>query len=247
MLTPTQQTRYSRTLLLNNLTGGDQQRLLDARVFIIGAGGLGSHVAAALAGMGVGHITVADPDKLDLSNLHRQTLYRTEDIGKQKTDLLGNYITNLNPEINYIGRPVRAETCFSGQYDLLIDGSDTISTRLWANRMSIKHAIPLVSAAVKHYDAHLYTFKGYTPDNPCYQCLFPHIQSGSDDRACTAEGVLGPIVAAIAHFQAIEALKELLHIGDSLAGSLLVYNALTTTYKKITLPKDPSCPACKSE
>lgn len=238
--------RYARHIILKQVGGAGQQKLLSSRVLVIGAGGLGSPVILYLAAAGVGTIGVIDDDVVDLSNLQRQVLHTTDHVGQLKTDSARDMIHRINPDVNIVTYPQRlsienAEEIISG-YDIIADGCDNFETRFILNDICLKHKIPLVSAALSQFDGQISTFKGYLPDQPCYRCFIPEHPGNVGN--CAEAGILGAVAGVLGSLQAVEILKELLTLGDSLAGKLVLYDALSGTSRAIRLPKDPGCKHC---
>ncbi|MBL4601266.1 MAG: molybdopterin-synthase adenylyltransferase MoeB [Emcibacteraceae bacterium] len=238
--------RYARHIILKEVGGHGQQKLMKAKVLVIGAGGLGSPLLMYLAAAGIGTIGIIDDDIVDLSNLQRQTIHMTDAVGQDKTSSALKTIKALNPDINVIPYQERlteknAEEIISS-YDIIADGCDNFTTRFLVNDMCLKHKKPLISGALSQFDGQLATFKGYAPDKPCYRCLVPDHPRGV--LSCAEAGILGAIAGVVGSMQAVEVLKELLDLGDSLAGKLLIYDALSATSRTIKLPKDPGCKYC---
>jgi len=245
-LTDDQLDRYARHIILKQVGGAGQQKLLAARVLVIGAGGLGSPLILYLAAAGVGTIGVMDDDVVDLSNLQRQILHVTPQIGALKTQSTKDMIAQINPDINIITIPERlsesnAEKMIA-DYDIVADGCDNFETRFILNDACLKLKKPFVSAALSQFDGQISTFKGYLSDKPCYRCFLP--QHPGNVGNCAEAGILGAVAGVVGSLQAVEVLKELLDLGDSLAGKLVLYDALSAKTRTIMLPKDPGCPHC---
>lgn len=245
-MTPEQAERYSRQILLPQLGTSGQQTLIDARVLIIGMGGLGAPVAMYLAAAGVGHLVLNDYDQVDLSNLQRQVIHRNADIGRLKTDSARDQLIALNPEIRVSTLPrslVEDELAEEiGQANLIVDCSDNFETRFTLNRLCVRARTPLVSGAAMRMEGQVAVFMNDGSHGPCYQCLYP--DDGEQGDTCSRIGVLAPLVGAIGSLQAIEAIKVLTGIGVSLAGYLLVFDALDMEWRKLRLRRDPNCPTC---
>ncbi len=238
--------RYARHIILKQVGGAGQQKLLAARVLVIGAGGLGSPLILYLAAAGVGTIGVIDDDVVDLSNLQRQVLHTTDQVGNLKTDSARDMIKQINTDVNIISFSERltaanAEEIIS-DYDIVADGCDNFDTRFAVNDACLKQKKPFVSAALSQFDGQISTFKGYLSDKPCYRCFIP--THPGDVGNCAEAGILGAVAGVLGTMQAVEVLKELLELGDSLAGKLVLYDALSATSRTIKLPKDPGCPKC---
>ncbi len=244
--------RYARHILLKEVGGEGQARLLRSKVLVIGAGGLGSPVMLYLAAAGVGTIGVVDDDVVDFSNLQRQIVHATASVGKAKVESAGETIAAINPEVNFIAHnqritPANAIDMISG-YDLVADGSDNFATRFLVNDACYFTGKPLVSAAILRFDGQLSTFRasvrGGNKNQPCYRCLFREPPPPGQIPTCAEAGVLGALCGTMGSLQATEVLKELLGIGESLSGSLIIYDALTTAFRKIKIKPDPGCPLC---
>lgn len=237
--------RYSRQIHLPAIDIAGQERLLQSRVLIVGLGGLGSPVALYLAAAGVGHLRVADFDRVDLSNLQRQILHTTDRIGMAKVDSAIQALGALNPEVRiegYRGR-IDAESLpgLLEDVDAVVDACDNFATRYAVNAACQRHQIPLVSGAAIRAEGQVTVFPG-TPGGPCYQCLYP--PAGPTDETCSNNGVLSPLVGIIGAIQATETLKVLTGAGQTLAGRLLLVDALTLEFRTLGLPADPACPVC---
>lgn len=238
--------RYSRQILLPRFGTDGQQTLLDSRVLVIGAGGLGSPAALYLAAAGVGQLVIADDDEVDLSNLQRQILYRYCDIGKPKVDSAKDTLNALNPDVDVItlatrlqGEALNAEV---RKADLVVDASDNFDTRFAVNRACVETATALVSGAAIRMEGQVSVFLPEDPDSPCYRCLY---REGEDpEQTCADNGVLSPIVGIIGSLQALEAIKVLLKLGDTLCGRLLVFDGLYNEWRSMKLRRDPACPVC---
>jgi len=242
----TQLLRYSRQILLPRIGTEGQQTLLDARVLVIGAGGLGSPAALYLAAAGVGHLVIADDDCVDLSNLQRQILHRHTDIGKPKVDSAKHTLNALNPDVEVISLQSRLQgdalTKQVSQADLVVDASDNFDTRFAVNRACVETATPLVSGAAVRMEGQVSVFLPKDPDSPCYRCLY---REGDDpEQTCADNGVLSPIVGIVGSIQALEAIKVLLELGDTLCGRLLVFDGLYHEWRSMKLRRDPACPVC---
>ncbi len=241
--------RYLRHILLKEVGAQGQQKLLAARVLIIGAGGLGSPIIQYLAAAGVGMLGVVDDDDVALSNLQRQTIYRDEDVGASKVARAGQFARALNPEIRVVTHRERltAENAAGlvRAYDIVVEGVDNFDSRFAINAACIAARRPLVSAAIGRFEGQLSVFKPWAgAEFPCYRCLVPEAPPRAGQVNCAEEGVLGPLAGIIGSMAALEALKEIVGIGDSLAGRLLIYDGLSSTARTIGLPRDPECPDC---
>ena len=247
--------RYSRHILIDQIGGTGQASLINSKVLVIGAGGLGSPVVLYLAAAGVGTIGVIDEDLVELSNLQRQILHKTQAIGTAKVQSAKKTIYEINPEVNLIPiqerfRPDNAMKLIA-KYDLVADGCDNFRTRFLVNDACYFSHKTLVSAAILGFDGQVYTFKPHKKNTegnqlPCYRCLFPEIPPAGEIPTCSDTGVLGAICGTVGSLQTTEIIKELLEIGESLAGSLIIYEGLSSTFRKILIKADPHCPLCSS-
>ena len=237
--------RYARHIILPEVGGVGQARLLQSKVLLVGAGGLGSPLLLYLAAAGVGTIGLVDDDVVDLTNLQRQVAHGTERIGQAKVDSALLTVRSINPEVRLVPyrQRVTAENVLGllADYDLVADGSDNLPTRFLLNDACRLAGKTLVSAAVLRFDGQLATFKA---PGPCYRCLYGEIPEEDALPSCAQAGVLGAMAGVMGSLQAVEMLKELLGIGESLSGSLLLVDALSSRFHKVRLPKDPACPLC---
>jgi molybdopterin/thiamine biosynthesis adenylyltransferase/rhodanese-related sulfurtransferase len=248
-LTAEQRERYSRHLLLPEVGPEGQQKLLDAKVLLLGAGGLGSPAALYLAAAGVGTLGIVDNDEVDLSNLQRQVIHSSERIGVPKVDSAEETINALNPDVKVDKYPVRLGPdniveIISG-YDIVVDGLDNFPTRYLLNDASVRLGIPVVSAAILGFEGQLSVFKPY--DGPCYRCLFPVPPPAELAPSCGANGVLGVLPGTMGLLQATEVIKLILGEGDPLVGRLLMYDALSATVSEVKVRRDPDCPICSRD
>jgi molybdopterin-synthase adenylyltransferase len=238
-------TRYSRNILLAEVGGTGQAKLRAARVLVVGAGGLGCPLVMYLAAAGIGTIGVVDDDVVDLTNLQRQIAHTTQRVGAPKVDSLAESVHAINPDTRLELHPVRLAAANVGAlvaaYDLVCDGSDNFPTRFLLNDACVLAGRTLISAAVLRFDGQLSTFK---PGGPCYRCLYPAPPPDGLIPTCGEAGVLGAVVGVMGSLQAAEVLKEVLGVGQGLAGRLLIWDALDARFRTITLPRDPACPAC---
>jgi adenylyltransferase/sulfurtransferase len=240
--------RYARHIVLREVGGPGQARLKAARVLVIGAGGLGSPVILYLAAAGVGTIGIADFDTVSLSNLQRQIAHRTEDIGRLKTDSAADAARAINPEIEIVTHSERITaanaTNLIARYDIVADGSDNFATRFLINDTCYFTGKTLVSAAVTEFDGQLATYKPRAGDYPCYRCLFPEPPPPGSAPSCSETGILGAAAGVMGTLQALEVMKEIIGIGESLAGQLVIYEALTTRFRTVRVRRDPACALC---
>lgn len=243
--------RYARHILLPEVGGIGQQKLLDAKVLVVGAGGLGSPVLLYLAAAGVGTIGIIDDDVVDLSNLQRQIAHTTKSIGNAKVDSAAEAIAEINPDVKVIKHKLRIDPAnimeiISG-YDIVADGSDNFPTRFLLNDACYFAKKTLVSGAILRFDGQVATFKNYLggdKNGNCYRCIFPTPPPPGTVPSCSEAGVLGALCGTVGSLQATEILKEILGIGESLSGHLLVYEALGATFRNIKVRPDPECPLC---
>nr|WP_047168029.1 HesA/MoeB/ThiF family protein [Sphingomonas sp. Y57] len=243
-LTDQQLDRYARHIILKEIGGAGQQALLRATVAVIGAGGIGSPAIQYLAAAGVGRLRIIDDDVVDLSNLQRQTLFGTEDIGCPKVDVAAARVAAMNPDVIIEPVTVRIDADTAGGLlsgaDLVLDGCDNFATRLAVSDATTRLGIPLVSAAVGQFDGQLGVWRGWEADKPCYRCLV-----GDDpdrpDISCADQGVLGALTGVMGSLGAMEAIRAITGFGDDPAGRLLLVDALAFRFRTIAVPKDPGC------
>lgn len=239
--------RYSRHILLDEIGIDGQERLVAARALIVGAGGLGSAAALYLAAAGVGHIILADNDRVDLTNLQRQIAHDMAGIGENKAISAARRMVAMNPEIEVLALAERLQ----GQalldevakVDVVLDCSDNFTTRHAVNRACVSLRKPLVSGAAVRFDGQISVFDQSQDSAPCYACLFPE-QGGEEEMRCAEFGVFSPLVGVVGAMQAAEALKLMMDIGQTLSGRLMLYNALEAEWRTVRLNKDPACPVC---
>lgn len=241
--------RYARHIILKDVGGAGQMALMQARVLVVGAGGLGSPLLSYLAAAGVGTIGIVDDDAVDLSNLQRQIIHATGDIGTGKAASAAASMAALNPDVNIIQHSSRlgAENAAEiiGAYDIVADGTDNFKTRHLVNDTCVALRKTLVSAALGPFEGQIATFKPHAGEGlPCYRCFLPEEPPEDMQRTCSDIGILGAVAGVVGTLQATEVLKEILGIGDSLAGKMLMYDALSATTRIIKLPQDPNCPVC---
>jgi len=241
--------RYARHIILEEVGGAGQARLLGARVLVIGAGGLGSPAILYLAAAGVGTIGVVDDDTVSLSNLQRQILHATERVGAPKTASARIAVAAVNPDVKLVEHRARFTAANAldlvSAYDVVADGSDNFETRFLASDACHLAGRTLVSAALLRFDGQLATFKSHLgPPHPCYRCLYHDVPPPDLVPSCAQAGVLGALGGTLGAMQATEVVKEILGIGASLSGSLLIYDALDTTFRKVKLKRDPACRLC---
>ena len=245
-LSAEQRNRYQRHLLLPEVGEKGQQKLLDSKVLMLGAGGLGSPSALYLAAAGVGTIGVIDMDVVDASNLQRQILHNTDRIGDRKVDSAKKTLTLLNPDVNVVTYDQRlgADNVLDiiDGYDIIVDGTDNFPTRYLLNDASLKKNIPVVFGAIFRFEGQVSIFDPYK--GPCYRCMLPEPPPAEMAPSCAEAGVLGVLPGIIGSLQAMEAIKHLLGLGETLAGRLLTYDALEQSFRTFKIRRDPNCPAC---
>jgi molybdopterin/thiamine biosynthesis adenylyltransferase len=249
-LTDEELDRYARHIVLREVGGVGQNRLKAAKVLVVGAGGLGSPVILYLAAAGVGTIGIVDFDEVSLSNLQRQIAHRTADVGRPKTESAADAVGAINPHVKTVLHDVRLDAGNAleiiGDYDVVADGSDNFATRFLINDACFFAKMTLVSAAVTEFDGQLATFKPHAGDLPCYRCLFPEAPPPGTAPSCSETGVLGAAAGVMGTLQALEVIKEITGVGDSMAGKLLIYEALTTRFRTVRVKPDPECALCGS-
>ncbi len=238
--------RYSRQIMLPQVDVAGQETLLDSRALIIGAGGLGSPAAMYLAAAGVGHIAIADPDTVEISNLQRQLLHGGDDLGRAKAASAQDTLNAINPDVQVTSLEARlsgeALAVQVQQADIVLDCSDNFDTRFEVNAACVRHRTPLVSGAAVRMEGQLSVFLPGTGDSPCYACLYR--QGENEDLTCSENGVLSPVVGVIGSLQALEAIKVLLSLGDNLCGRLVLFDGLSHEWRTLGLKRDPDCPVC---
>jgi molybdopterin-synthase adenylyltransferase len=244
--------RYARHILLPEIGGAGQARLLGAKVLVIGAGGLGSPVILYLAAAGVGTIGIVDDDAVDLSNLQRQIVHATERIGDAKTSSAAAAVAAINPGVTVVPITERLNAGNAARiiadYDIIADGSDNFETRFLVNDACYLAKKTLVSAAILRFDGQLSTFKAHAGDgHPCYRCLFPEPPPPDLVPTCAEAGVMGALCGVMGSLQAAEVIKEITGAGESLSGSLLIFDGLRTEFRKIKMHPDPACALCGAD
>ena len=248
-LTAEQRERYSRHMLVPEIGIEGQQKLLDAKVLLLGAGGLGSPTALYLAAAGVGTLGIVDDDVVDLSNLQRQVIHTTDRIGTPKVDSAEESIHAINPDVNVVKYPVRIDASNIVEiiegYDVIVDGVDNFPTRYLLNDATVRLKIPVVSASILGFDGQLSVFKPY--EGPCYRCLFREPPPAELAPSCGANGVLGVLPGTMGLLQATEVVKLIVGIGEPAIGRLLLYDALGATLTEVKVHRDPDCPICSRD
>lgn len=237
--------RYSRQILLPQFGVEGQERLMASTVLVVGAGGLGSPVALYLAAAGVGRLVIADFDRVDLTNLQRQILHATDRIGTPKVESARRTLHALNPEVEVVpldqrleGELLREQVAAS---DAVVDGSDNFATRFAVNAACVAAARPLIAGAVTRWEGQVSVYTG-RPGDPCYRCLYG--AEGDIEETCSQNGILAPVAGIVGSIQATETLKVLSGVGTTLAGRLLILDALEMRFRTLTLTRDPACPVC---
>jgi molybdopterin/thiamine biosynthesis adenylyltransferase/rhodanese-related sulfurtransferase len=248
-LTAEQRERYSRHLLIPEIGLEGQTRLLESKVLLLGAGGLGSPTALYLAAAGVGTLGVVDDDEVDLSNLQRQVIHTTDRIGVPKVDSAEQSITAINPDVEVVKYKTRLDASnimeIIDGYDVIVDGVDNFPTRYLLNDATVRLGIPVVSASILGFDGQLSVFKPH--DGPCYRCLYPVPPPAELAPSCGANGVLGVLPGTMGLLQATEVVKLVTGAGEPLVGRLLLYEALGATFTELKVRRDPECPICSRE
>ena len=237
--------RYSRQIILKKIGVIGQKKLLKSSVLIVGAGGLGSPIAIYLTALGVGKIGIIDKDNIEISNLSRQIIFSTNDLKKNKSSVAINKLRKINPDIKLHSFNKRLTKKNINQiaknFDLIVDGSDNFRTRFLINDYCLKNRKILVSGAISKFDGQVYTFNFSKKKSPCLRCFIPKMPSNPDVDNCEYEGVLGSLAGIIGTIQANEIVKEILEIGDTLCGYILIINALKLTFRKVKLNKRSDC------
>lgn len=246
-LSPDELARYARHVVLPEIGGTGQLRLRAATVLVIGAGGIGSPAIQYLAAAGLGRLRLVDDDRVDATNLQRQVLFGSADIGVPKVAAAAAAVTRLNPHVTVEQHASRIDgsnaPSLLGGVDVVVDGSDNFATRLAVADAALAARVPLVSAAVGRFEGQLGTFRGWEADKPCYRCLV----GAEPDRAgvtCADEGVLGPVTGLLGSLAALEAIRAITPFGEDSAGKLLLVDTLALRFRTLRLPKDPGCSAC---
>ena len=239
--------RYARHIILPGIGGDGQRKLMEARVLVIGAGGLGSPAAMYLAAAGVGTIGLVDFDRVELSNLQRQLLHDTSDVGRSKVDSARDRLTELNPNVEVVGHDtlLSSENAFDvlGGYDVVLDGTDNFPVRYLVNDATQMLGTPLVYGSIYQWEGQASVFLPGR-ETPCYRCLFPEPPRPGTVPSCAEGGVFGVLPGIVGSIQAVEAIKLVLGVGESLVGKLLLYDAMSSEFTTVKLRWDPDCPVC---
>ena len=238
--------RYSRHIILPEVGGVGQQKLLEAKVLCLGAGGLGSPILQYLAAAGVGNIGILDFDVVDMSNLQRQVIHSKDTVGVKKTESAKSFIQKLNPDVNAVIHDARLSSDnvmdIFKDYDIVVDGSDNFPTRYLVNDACVMLGKTNVHGSIFRFDGQVTVFK--PKEGPCYRCLYPEPPPPGMVPSCQEAGVLGVLAGVVGTLQAVEVIKQILGTGDSLVGKLLLYNALKVEFRKLNLRRDVDCPVC---
>ncbi|SVB97539.1 uncharacterized protein METZ01_LOCUS250393 [marine metagenome] len=237
--------RYSRQIILKKVGVIGQKKLLKSSVLIVGAGGLGSPIAIYLTALGIGKIGIVDKDNVEISNLSRQIIFETNDVNKNKSSAAISKLKKINPDIQFKSfnknLTITNINQIAKKFDLIVDGSDNFRTRFLINDYCLKNKKILVSGAISKFDGQVYTFNFSKKKSPCLRCFIPRMPRNPDIDNCEYEGVLGPLAGIIGSIQANEAVKEILGIGNSLCGHILIIDALKLTFRKVKLNKRSDC------
>lgn len=240
--------RYARHIVLPEVGGVGQRRLKAASVAVVGAGGIGSAAIPALAGAGIGRLTIIDDDVIDRSNLHRQPIFRDDQVGQAKAEAAARFARGLNPDVKVaaIGERLEAGNAqdLLGGHDLVLDGCDNFATRLAVGDMLTRLEVPLVSAAAVQFQGQVGLFRGWEAGKPCYRCFVGDAFDSDDCDTCAQAGVLGALTATVGGFAALMAIRALLGIGEDAAGSLFLFDGVKLEWRRMRLPKDPGCRTC---
>jgi len=238
--------RYARHIVLPQIGGAGQLRLKAARVAVVGAGGIGAGAIPALAGAGVGRLTIIDDDQVELSNLQRQPIYSTAEVGQAKAELAAAFVGSRNPEIAVATISERIDTgnaeTILANHDLILDGTDNFATRLVVSDAAVNLGIPIISAAAQQFQGQVALFRG----KPCYRCFVGDAFDADDCDTCAELGVLGALTGTMGHFAALLAIRAIAGIGPDAAGTLHLFNGLTLDWRKIRIAADPACRTCSS-
>ncbi len=248
VLSDRQLDRYARHIVLRDIGGAGQARLLGSHVFLIGAGGIGCPAIQYLAAAGVGTISVIDDDRISLANLQRQVLYGEGQVGEPKVGAAAKAVTRLNPDVVFHAIDQRIDSATPPALltgvDVVIDGSDNFATRLMVNDLCLAARVPLVSAAIGQFNGQIGTFTGYEPDAPCYRCFVGDAHDPDDCDDCATQGVLGAMCGLMGSFAAMEAIRMLTGFGDGQKGKLHIFDGLKPAMRTVMLPKDAECRGC---
>jgi adenylyltransferase/sulfurtransferase len=240
--------RYARHIVLRQVGGVGQRRLKAASVAIVGAGGIGSAAIPALAGAGIGKLTIIDDGEVERSNLQRQPIFRDDQIGQPKAMLAAGFTRALNPHVESVGVPQRLDSAnveqLIGGHDLILDGSDNFATRLTVSDAATRLRVPLVSAAAVQFQGQIGLYRGWEEAKPCYRCFVGDAFDADDCDTCAEQGVLGALAATVGSFGALMAIRAFIGIGEDVAGNLFLFDGAALEWRKIRLPKNPGCKGC---
>ena len=243
--------RYARHIVLPQVGGVGQQRLKAANIVVVGAGGIGAAAIPALAGAGVGRLTIIDGDTVDLSNLQRQPLYRTDDIAKGKAALAAAFVAARNPHVGVTTIADRITdanaTALLAGHDLILDGTDNFATRLLVSDAATRLAIPLVSAAAQQFQGQIALFRGHEPGRPCYRCFVGDAFDADDCDTCAELGVLGALTGTVGSFAALMAIRAIVRIAPDVSGTLHLFDGASLAWRQLRLVADPSCRTCGNQ
>ena len=244
-LTKKQIDRYSRQIILKKIGVIGQKKLLESSVLIVGAGGLGSPIAIYLAALGIGKIGIIDKDKVEISNLSRQIIFETNDVKKNKSSVAANKLKKINPDLKlkYFSKELTKKNIdrIAKDFNLIVDGCDNFRTRFLINDYCLKRKKILISGAISKFDGQVYTFNFSKKNSPCLRCFIPKMPANPDADNCEYEGVIGTLGGIIGSIQANEVIKEIIGIGDTLCGHILILDALKLTFRKVKLNKRADC------
>ena len=243
--------RYARHIVLREIGGEGQRRLLDSAVVLVGAGGIGSPALQYLAAAGVGRLKVIDDDRVSLDNLQRQILFGTADIGRPKVEVAGEAVSRLNPDVRFTGTRERLTAANAGALlagaGVVIDGSDNFATRLIVSDACTEARIPLVSAAIGQFQVQVGTWRGWEPDRPCYRCFVGDAFDAEDCDSCAELGVLGAASGIAGSWAALEAIRQILGFGGEATGRVHIFDGLAPAMRSVRIVKDPACRACGAQ
>jgi molybdopterin/thiamine biosynthesis adenylyltransferase len=247
-LTDDQLDRYARHIVLKEIGGAGQTRLLQTRFAVIGTGGIGSPAIQYLAAAGAGTLRVIDDDRISIANLQRQILFGTDDVGEGKVETAGRAVARINPDVTFVGIARRLDPHnvaeLIGDVDIVLDGSDNFATRLAVSDHCTRARIPLVSAAIGQFQLQIGTFRGWEPDHPCYRCFVGDAFDAEDCDTCSELGVLGAVAGIGGSWAALEAIRQITGFGGEAAGKLHVFDGLKPALRTLRIVKDPSCSTC---
>lgn len=247
MLTDDQLERYARHIVLKEVGGSGQRRLLDARVAVVGAGGIGSPAIQYLAAAGIGTLRLIDDDEVSLGNLQRQVLFGTADVGRPKAEVAARAVGRLNPDVRVevVARRITADALDPlDDFDLILDGSDNFATRLLVSDRCTATRTPLVTAAIAQFQAQVAAWRGWRPDAPCYRCFVGDAFDAEDCDSCSELGLVGAMAGIAGSWAALEAIRQIVGFGDDATGKLHLFDGLAPTARTIRIVKDPGCKAC---